>query len=424
MKKIIKPQTLKGFRDFLPEEKKKRDWLIKKITSVFERFGFEPIETPTLEYASLLLGKYGTEADKLIYTFKDKGRREVALRYDQTVPTARVLTNNQNPDVLPKILRRYQIQNVFRAEKPQRGRYREFTQCDADIFGTLDPIADAEILTLFYKIYTHLGIKSLKIKINDRILLFNTIFNIPNISQTQAYSIIQSLDKLDKKKKSEVLDELVKKGFNRNNCEKLVDSLSKSKPPNSLQEIIDLTVSLGVPKDNLIFNPFLARGLDYYTGLIFEGIIPEYAVGSIGGGGRYNNLIKQLCNINIAAVGFGIGFDRTLEAIEQLNLIPKTVLSPTTKVLVTIFKETLSSSLEITNKLRQLNINTEVFTDSSAKLGKQLKYADKKGIPYAVILEPDEIKKGIIKLKDLTKDPKEENEKDVEIEKLIEMLKK
>src|SRR3990167_4500459 len=163
-------QTLKGFRDFLPVEKRKRDYVTKKIIEIFERFGFEPLETPTLEYASLLLGKYGAEADKLVYSFKDRGDREVALRYDQTVPTARILAQYQQ--ILPIYFRRYEIQNVFRADKPQQGRYREFTQCDIDIFNSTSPIADAEILATTYFAYKNVGYPKIKILINDRQTLF------------------------------------------------------------------------------------------------------------------------------------------------------------------------------------------------------------------------------------------------------------
>src|SRR3989344_2669334 len=170
---MIKPQSLKGFRDFLPEEKRKRDWVTGKIKQTFELFGFEPLETPTLEYASVLLGKYGKEADKLIYTFKDRGGRELDLRYDQSVPTARFLAEYQGQ--LPQYFRRYQIQNVFRADKPQKGRYREFTQCDADIYGAVSYLADAEILAVYYTIYANLGIPKIVIKYNDRVTLIDNL---------------------------------------------------------------------------------------------------------------------------------------------------------------------------------------------------------------------------------------------------------
>src|SRR3989338_8552311 len=188
-------QTLKGFRDFLPAEKRARDFVQGKVTETFIRFGFEPVEPPTLEYASLLLGKNGKEADKLVYSFTDRGEREVALRYDQTVPTARLLSQYQNE--LPKYFRRYQIQNVFRADKPQKARYREFTQCDCDIFGSSSSLADAEILAVFAAVYQDLGFKKIIIAVNDREELIAALqpFTTDSVS---VFSIIQSIDKLDK----------------------------------------------------------------------------------------------------------------------------------------------------------------------------------------------------------------------------------
>src|SRR3989344_4963616 len=166
-------QTVKGFRDFLPSEKRRRDFIEKKVVEVFERFGFEPLETPTIEYASLLLGKYGKEADKLIYSFKDRGGRDLSLKYDQTVPTSRILIQYQN--TLSRYFRRYQIQNVFRAEKPQKGRYREFTQCDIDIFGSTSPIADAEIIACTYFVFKNVGYPTVLLPLNDRQILFSTL---------------------------------------------------------------------------------------------------------------------------------------------------------------------------------------------------------------------------------------------------------
>lgn len=389
-------QTLKGFRDFLPEEKRKRDAVAQTMRGVYERFGFAPIETPTLEYAELLLGKYGDEADKLVYKFTDRGDREVALRYDQTVPTARILAQYQSE--LPRFFRRYQIQNVFRADKPQRGRYREFTQSDADIFGSTSPLADAEILAVFYNIYVALGLSSLVIEINDRQTLFNTlgVFTNPNLS---VFSICQSIDKLDKQPPSEVAAELIAKGMTVEQTDQLFVQLKNATTSDELQTIVDITVGLGVPRQALKLNPNLVRGLDYYTGMIFEGRIPEYTVGSIGGGGRYNNLINDLSGLEMPAVGFGIGFDRTVEAAEQLGALN---LSPTaTKVLVTVFDETtMAASLAATQQLREAGIATELYP-AIDKLGKQFKLADQKNIPFAVVIGQEEIDKNVVTVKNL-----------------------
>lgn len=394
---MVTPQTLKGFRDFLPEEKRKRDFVTQKVIEIFELFGFEPLETPTLEQAALLLGKYGSEADKLIYTFKDKGGRDVGLRYDQTVPTARVLVQYQNS--LPKYFRRYQIQNVFRADKPQKGRYREFTQCDIDIFGTTNPLSDAEIITCTFFAYKNVGYPKVILKINDRQTLF---YNLSKFSKDNItiFSIIQTVDKLDKIPESSVIDELISKGLTKKNANQALQQIKSAQPSSNLKKIIDLTISLGVPKESLIFTPTLARGLDYYTGMIFEVIVPEYGNSSLGGGGRYDKLIGQLGGLDIPAVGIAFGFDRMVETAELLNLIPTS--KKNTRVLVTIFDESLLPiSLNVTNKLRANNIPAEIYINPADKLDKQLKYADKKGIPFVVILGPEEIKNKTITLKNL-----------------------
>lgn len=390
-------QTLKGFRDFLPAEKRKRDFVAQKMREVYQRFGFAPIETPTLEYADLLLGKYGDEADKLVYKFTDRGDREVALRYDQTVPSARILVQYQNE--LPRFFRRYQIQNVFRADKPQRGRYREFTQSDCDIFGSLSPIADAEILAVFYNVYKALGISTIVIEINDRQTLFGTLgaFATPEVS---VLSLCQTIDKADKQSEDEIRQELIEKGLTSEAATLLLAGVKKAEMSNQLRKIVDMAVNLGIPRDALKFNPNLARGLDYYTGLIFEGRVPEYTVGSIGGGGRYDNLIEELSGQVIPAVGFGIGFDRTVEAVEALGLFPVKE-SQNTQVLVTVFDENMvSQSLKIAELLRSAGVTTEVYP-ALDKLGKQFKTADQKNIPYAVVIGEEESQQGLITVKDL-----------------------
>jgi histidyl-tRNA synthetase len=389
-------QTLKGFRDFLPEEKRKRDYVIAKMKAVYEKFGFEPIETPTLEYADLLLGKYGDEADKLVYNFKDRGDRDIALRYDQTVPTARILYQYQSE--LPRYFRRYQIQNVFRADKPQKGRYREFTQSDCDIFASTDSIADAEILAVFYTVYFELGLKNIVIEINDRetLMSFLSPFATPEVS---VMSLTQSIDKLDKQTPTEVAAELVTKGLTATAAEQLLGELQKVKPSAQLQKIVDKAQTLGVPASALRFNPNLARGLDYYTGLIFESRVPEYPSGSLGGGGRYDNLINQLSGYQMPAVGFAVGFDRTVEVADSLGLLPAESLG--SQVLVTIFDEQFTNaSLSLAKTLRTAGIKTEVYP-AVDKLGKQFKLADQKKIPYVAILGENEVNKNVVMLKNM-----------------------
>jgi histidyl-tRNA synthetase len=390
-------QTLKGFRDFLPTEKRLRDRVAAQIRYAFERFGFEPLETPTLEYAELLLGKYGDEADKLVYTFLDRGDRKIGLRYDQTVPTARVLAQYQNE--LPKYFRRYQIQNVFRADKPQKGRYREFTQCDADVFGSTSQLADAEILACVYNIFQAVGLSTAIITINDRQSLFAALtpFVTPEVS---VLSIVQSIDKLDKQTPAEVVAELVAKGLVLEMAQKVVDQLEQSGISENLQAIITNTIALGVPADKLRFTPSLARGLDYYTGMIFEVRLPEYQFGSFGGGGRYDQLIESLGGPSVPAVGFGLGFDRMVEAIADKNIHPD-ITTSATQVLVTIFSQELSTdALQVAHQLRGAGITTEVSV-SVDKIGKQFKLADQKNIPWVVVLGDEEKQSGGVQLKNM-----------------------
>lgn len=389
-------QTLKGFRDFLPEEKRKRDYVVAKMKAVYERFGFEPIETPTLEYADLLLGKYGDEADKLVYNFKDRGDRDIALRYDQTVPTARILYQYQTE--LPRYFRRYQIQNVFRADKPQKGRYREFTQSDCDIFGSTDSLADAEVLSVFYAVYMELGLKNIVIEVNDRetLLSFLQPFSTPAVG---VLSLTQSIDKLDKQTPAEVADELITKGLTSESASKLLSELQKVVPSEQLQRIVDKAKVLGVPASALKFNPNLARGLDYYTGLIFESRLPEYPSGSLGGGGRYDKLIEQLSGYQMPAVGFAVGFDRTVEIADELGLLPSESLG--SQVLVSVFDEQYAAeSLKVATALRVAGIKTEVYP-AIDKLGKQFKLADQKKIPYVVIIGETETQTQTVTLKTL-----------------------
>jgi len=392
-----KQQTLKGFRDFLPSEKKLRDQIAHSIKTTFETFGFEPLQTPTLEYASLLLGKYGTDADKLVYTFQDKGKRQVGLRYDQTVPTARVLSQYQHQ--LPRYFRRYQIQNVFRADKPQKGRYREFTQADIDIFGTTSPLADAEILACTYATFKNLGFKDIHLHLNDRQLLFKTLQPYAS-DQLSVFSIIQSIDKLDKLTQEEVIQELAQKGLNQSQAKQAIKDLQNASPTPNLTTITQLAKNLGVPASHLVFTPTLARGLDYYTGLIFEITLPQLNLGSLGGGGRYDHLIHDLGGPQIPAVGTGLGFDRIVEAVKAQNLISTS--NSTTQVLATIIdNQYLPQLLQLVTNLRQHSIATEIYPQPEDNIRKQITYGVKKQIPYLIFLGENEVKHKTVTLKNL-----------------------
>lgn len=395
---MIKAQTLKGFRDFLPKEAKKRQYVLDTLKKVFESYGFEPLETPSLEYEEILLGKYGSEGDKLMYRFEDNGKRKVALRYDQTVPLARVVAQYANE--LPMPFKRYQIQNVWRAENTQKGRYREFLQCDADIVGVSSPLADAEIIACILDATQKLGFKGYSMRINDR-----QIFKKYNLSP----KAIVELDKTDKEGPIVFLKQLMLEGKSNQEGDAIFDAIVKSEQTENIRNLFSILRNMdyeeGRNKD-FWFDQTLARGLDYYTGPIFELRIESYGALSVGGGGRYDNLIGMFAGKQIPAVGFAFGFDRLMEAMEELNLFPKDL--QTTKVLVTIFSPELKEkSLQITSLLRDKGINTEVYLDENAKMDKQLKYADKKQIPYVVIIGPDEVSKNTVTLKNMkTRDQK------------------
>src|SRR3989344_515871 len=380
---MVKPQTLKGFRDFLPKEARKRQYVLDTLKKVFESYGFEPLETPVLEYEEVLLGKYGDEGDKLMYRFTDNGDRRVALRYDQTVPLARVVAQYQNE--LPFPFKRYQIQPVWRAENPQRGRLREFLQCDIDIVGTDSLVADAEIVTVVAKSYDALGFKDYKILLNDR-KIFNSI-------PQPAISIIDKLKKIGAEK---VEEELTKKGFDP----EILAWVQSAEKPETLSLIGEIAKGMGVDEDKIVFEPTLARGLDYYTDMIFEIEIPEYPAGSVCGGGRYDKLIGMFANQVIPAVGCAFGFDRTLEAMEERGLLDGKIA--VTKVLVTIFcPDCAGTSMRVAADLRDKGIATELWLDRNAKIEKQLKYADLKSIPYVIIIGPEEEKKGMGSLRNM-----------------------
>lgn len=388
---MIKPQTLKGFRDFLPRETKKRQYVINTLKAVFELYGLEPLETPALEYENVLLGKYGEEGDKLMYRFKDLGGRKVALRYDQTVPLARVVAQYQNQ--LPMPFKRYQIQPVWRGENPQKGRFREFLQVDADIVGSSSPLADAETIVVATKVLEELGFSDYKIFINDRIIFEG----LPK-------QLITSIDKLKKIGKEDVAKELVDKGVVKTADEAtlLLDSIIVNKPTERLSKIFSYLETFLVKKSQFEFSPTLARGLDYYTSTIFEIEIEGYSAGSVCGGGRYDNLIGIFAGKQIPAVGFSFGFDRLIEAIEKLNLFQQSVSESSTKVLVTVFNpDLLNKSLEVTTLLHGMRIDSELYLNENTPLEKQLKYADKRGIPFAVIIGPEEALRNEVTLRNL-----------------------
>jgi len=392
-----KLQPLKGFRDFLPEKMIIRNEAIRRLKSVFHKYGFEELQTPSVEYQEVLLGKYGEEAEKLIYLFKDPGGRDVGLRYDLTVPLARVAASNLN---LTLPFKRFQIQPVWRAENTQKGRYREVYQCDVDTIGSSSPISDAEILAVVHDTLKILEFPEFTIRVNSRGVLFSSMEKA-GLAKDKWLTTIQTIDKLDKKEKSEVEKELSEKGLDNEQISNIFIVLEDAEPDDYLKKVFEIVQSMKLDQDHIIFDPRLARGLDYYTGPIFETVVTEPKIGSITGGGRYDKLMKSLGGPDLPAVGTTIGLDRAVDVIEDLGLW-KNIPSTNSQVLVTIFSPELeNNSLSVTEKLREKGINTEVYLNTNVRLDKQLKYADKKGIKWLIVIGPEEVEKNTVILKNL-----------------------
>lgn len=388
----LKATTLKGFRDFPPSQALQRQWLEKKIRRIFELWGYDPIETPTLESLDLFSGQIG-EDEKLFFSFEDQGGRQVALRYDQTVPTCRFVGQNRQQLAFP--FKRYQIQPAFRAEKPQKGRYREFLQCDADIFGLDSPLADAELIALSLDIFRRLGFPKAKVLINDRQLLKD----IP-------YPAIAAIDKLSKIGPSGVIKEMIGKGINENDAKQYLQTIQNLKPNQTINTILDYLKQLGFPSDWYQFDPTIARSFSYSTGPIWEVVIPGFDGGSVLGGERFDKLVLDISGQEVPATGFGLGFDRTLEAAIQLGIAPQ--FSTLSSVLISpLDSNSLSYSLAVSQQLRDAGINTELYPDPNAKIQKQLKYANKKGIPFVAIIGDQELKDKTVTLKDMDKGAQE-----------------
>lgn len=393
----IKSQTLKGFRDLLPSEMMLRNYVKNILIDTFETFAFLPLETPALEYASVLKGKYSNETDqKLGYFFKDNGDREIGLRYDLTVPVSKVLAIYSNQIQLP--FKRYQIQPVWRAENTQKGRYRELIQCDVDIFGTTSPLAEAEIISLIYKITQKLLIKNAIIKINSRSVLFK-ILEQSNVKKDQI-SVLNSLDKIDKKGEEGVRDELKNKGLKSTQINDLFKYIKTAQPDTQLKKIFTKLKLFNIPEEAYVFDPTLVRGCDYYTGSIFELVLNDQKIASLGGGGRYDNLIKELGGPDIPAVGFTFGFDRIVNLIKELELFPKESKT-TTKILIANFgQSTEKEVIDLVTNLHDKNVSALLYPDND-KISKQIRFATSLGITYLAILGPDEVENNIITLKNL-----------------------
>jgi len=406
---IITPKILSGTRDFLPEEMAARSVVMQTIKDTFICYGYDEIETPAIEYAETLLGKYGEEGNKLVYNFKDAGGRRIALKFDQTVPFARIIAANWQQ--LPMPFKRYQVSKVWRAEKPQKGRLREFYQCDIDIIGTENLIAEAEIAKVTDCVFKKLGFPEYSINVNSRRCI-DSLLNKLGIAENLTPAVLRALDKYEKVGKEEVSRDLFDAGLTNETVEKLfkiivIKGTNEQKikflekegiDMSEMKEFFKRTESYGLDESTLIYNPLLARGLEYYTGVIYEVTVAEFP-GSLCGGGRYDNLCSLFSKQKLSGVGISFGFERIMLAMEQLKILPETSLN--SRVLVTVFDdESVGDSIDTVKMLTDANINAEIFFNPG-KLPKQFKFADKKGIPFVVIIGPDEKKENSVTVKNL-----------------------
>ncbi len=412
----IQPRVPRGMRDILPEKMLLRQYVIGEIERVFQRFGFEPLQTPVLELRETLMGKYGEDAEKLIYDARHReGKEDLSLRYDLTVPLTRVVA--MYPELV-KPFKRYQIAPVWRAERPQKGRYREFYQCDVDIVGSKSMLADAEIVSVIYSVLKQLGFKSFVTRINNRKILAG-IGQYAGVPREQLGSLYRSIDKLDKIGHEGVREEMKQNNIPARVIDKMLGVISAQsigdlreqldgvpiaqEGLNELEELAQYLSNCQLPIENYQFDFSMVRGLAYYTGPIYETSVTEPKIGSLTGGGRYDDLIGLFSRSgeSLPVTGTSFGIERIIDVMDELAMYPASIGKTVTQVLVTVFnRDLVGASVRIANELRAAGINTELGLDWDG-LGKQLKYAAAKAIPFAVIVGPDEASANQVTLRDL-----------------------
>lgn len=435
---IQKPSLPKGTRDFGPIQMARRNFILDTIKETFKLFGFQQLETPAMENLSTLTGKYGDEGDQLLFKILNSGDflknvenedletgtaavlpkvAEKGLRYDLTVPFARYVVMNRNEITFP--FKRFQIQPVWRADRPQKGRYREFYQCDADVVGTDSLICELEILLMIKRVFAKLQISDYSIKVNNRKILTGLAEVIGEKGREGELCV--AIDKLDKIGWEKVQEELTQRNFtedaiaqlspiidlkegNKGKLEFLKSYLASSEMGRrgieELEEVFDLLASYGEDQAHIDFDVVLARGLSYYTGAIFEVKVNNVSIGSVSGGGRYDNLTGVFGLEGVSGVGFSFGVDRIYDVMDELGLFPEENLD-NTKVLITYFDQNgFTYGLKVLNRLREVGISSELYPDD-AKIKKQFTYADKKQVPFVVILGDNEIAEEKVSLKDL-----------------------
>jgi len=435
-----KTQPARGMRDFLPEDVRKREYVIGVIKEVYERYGFEPLETPAAENIETLTGKYGEEGNQLIFKILKRGVHEgtgeadLALRYDLTVPLARVVAEYR--DKLPKFFKRYQIQPVWRADRPARGRFREFYQCDVDVLGSRSMIVEAEICGAASEVLTKLGFGDFCVRLNHRKALTG-ILGVAGVPLEKHESALIALDKLDKIGSDGVRREFAERGVNEVAGDRLLrffsdlaslehaaeivaedrsqQALSKAvlgrivefvsnneigaQGVAELQSILDYLDAMGLA-DRVRIDPSLARGLSYYTGAIMEINVKDLH-GSLGGGGRYDNLVGMFLGHDIPACGFSLGLERILVVMSERQMFPESVGTAPAEVMVAIWNEdSIAESIKLAQELRAAGLRVDLYPEAD-KLGKQFKYASSVGVPFVAVIGDDERARGQVALKDM-----------------------
>jgi histidyl-tRNA synthetase len=416
----------RGMRDFLPDDVRRRAHVIRVVEDVYRRYGFEALETPALENIETLTGKYGDEGAKLIFKVLRRGEHErsgetdLALRYDLTVPLARVVAEHRGK--LPRFFKRYQIQPVWRADRPARGRFREFYQCDVDIMGSKSPVVEVELCAAISDVLTTLGFEDFAIRINHRGLLGALLSNAGVAAEQQGAALV-AIDKLDKIGREGVEKELGERGIGEESQRRLlswmkVDATQDSSSQlqwlaaefsgggdpglgafDNLREIFTLSKETSAGS-RLKFEPSLARGLSYYTGAIMEVTVPDLA-GSLGGGGRYDGLIGMFSGEEIPACGFSLGLERILVVMAERQMFPASIQGAAADVMVTLFDaEGIPDALGLARELRAVGLRVEVYPETD-KLGKQFKYASSRGIRFVTVLGADERAAGVVTVKNL-----------------------
>jgi len=438
-----KTQPARGMRDFLPAEVRKREYVIRIIKEVYERYGFEPLETPAVENIETLMGKYGEEGNQLIFKILKRGEHEktgeadLALRYDLTVPLARVVAQYQNE--LPKVFKRYQIQPVWRADRPARGRFREFYQCDVDVLGSRSMIVEAELIAAASEALVALGFSDFLIRVNHRQVLTG-ILDQAGVARDKHDDALVALDKMDKAGPEGVAGELNERGiapesafklmrffeglagaqhalelvdlrdagdgrsaYNADVLGRLVEFIGSHEAGASgvedLRQILQFTKASAV-RQRVKLDPTLARGLAYYTGAIIEINVSDLA-GSLGGGGRYDNLVGMFLGRDVPACGFSLGLERIIVVMSEREMFPTELISSPAEVMVTIWNEdSVNESIALASELRGTGLRVDLYPETD-KLAKQFKYASSRGIPFVAIVGDDERTRGEVAIKDL-----------------------